>query len=88
MTFPHFAHKMVLIWEELGPKFMDLLEMGRSGVIASLIAASQRLHSHEHEVYNSNFITFFFSYFTLLFLFVILKLLIDILITYLKNLSF
>ncbi|KAB5574072.1 hypothetical protein DKX38_001266 [Salix brachista] len=28
----------------------DLLEMGKSGVIASLIAASQRLHTHEHEV--------------------------------------
>jgi len=63
---------MELIWKELGPKFMNLLEMGRSGVIASLIAASQRLHSHEHEVYNSNF-TSFFSYFNLLFLFVILK---------------
>ncbi|KAJ9691808.1 hypothetical protein PVL29_011094 [Vitis rotundifolia] len=34
------------IWEELGPKFKDLLEMGRSGVIASLLAASQRLDTH------------------------------------------
>ncbi|XP_057980901.1 pumilio homolog 23 [Malania oleifera] len=41
--------QMELIWEELGTKFMDLLEMGRSGVIASLIAASQRLHTHEHK---------------------------------------
>ncbi|XP_028088389.1 pumilio homolog 23 isoform X1 [Camellia sinensis] len=40
---------MELIWEELGPKFTDLLEMGRSGVTASLIAASLRLHSHEHK---------------------------------------
>lgn len=40
---------MELIWEELGPKFTDLLEMGRSGVAASLIAASLRLHSHEHK---------------------------------------
>ncbi|KAJ6415767.1 hypothetical protein OIU84_004544 [Salix udensis] len=42
--------QMECIWEELGPKFRDLLEMGRSGVIASLIATSQRLHIHEHEV--------------------------------------
>ncbi|XP_035539256.1 pumilio homolog 23 isoform X2 [Juglans regia] len=41
--------QMELIWEELGPKFAVLLEMGRSGVIASLIASSQRLHSHEHK---------------------------------------
>uniref|UniRef100_A0A5B7AFA3 Pumilio 23 n=1 Tax=Davidia involucrata TaxID=16924 RepID=A0A5B7AFA3_DAVIN len=40
---------MELIWEELGPKFKDLLGMGKSGVVASLIAASQRLHSHEHK---------------------------------------
>ncbi|KAF9685366.1 hypothetical protein SADUNF_Sadunf03G0047100 [Salix dunnii] len=42
--------QMEFIWEELGPKFRDLLEMGRSGVIASLIATSQRLRTHEHEV--------------------------------------
>lgn len=42
---------MELIWEELGPKFKDLLGMGRAGVVASVIAASQRLHSHEHKVY-------------------------------------
>lgn len=47
---------MDLIWEELGPKFKDLLEMGRSGVIASLIAASQRLHCYEQKVYNSIFL--------------------------------
>ncbi|GAV87319.1 hypothetical protein CFOL_v3_30745 [Cephalotus follicularis] len=41
--------QMELIWKELGPKFKELLEMGRSGVIASLIAASQRLHTHAHE---------------------------------------
>ncbi|KAF8011263.1 hypothetical protein BT93_J1771 [Corymbia citriodora subsp. variegata] len=41
--------QMELIWEELGTKFKDLLEMGRSGVIASLIAASHRLHTHEHK---------------------------------------
>eukprot|EP00258_Populus_trichocarpa_P037681 XP_024453700.1 pumilio homolog 23 isoform X2 [Populus trichocarpa] len=41
--------QMEFIWEKLGPKFRDLLEMGKSGVIASLIATSQRLHTHEHE---------------------------------------
>ncbi|KAA8541572.1 hypothetical protein F0562_022724 [Nyssa sinensis] len=40
---------MEFIWEELGSRFKDLLEMGRSGVVASLIAASHRLHSHEHK---------------------------------------
>ena len=45
---------MEFIWEKLGPKFRDLLEMGKSGVIASLIATSQRLHTHEHEVFYSN----------------------------------
>jgi nucleolar protein 9 len=48
---------MEFIWEELGPKFRDLLEMGKSGVIASLIVASQRLHTREHEVYYSNTIS-------------------------------
>ncbi|VFQ86134.1 unnamed protein product [Cuscuta campestris] len=38
-----------LIWEELGTKFKDLLEMGRSGVVASLIAATQKLHHRETE---------------------------------------
>lgn len=37
------------IYEELGPKMKDLLEMGRSGVVASLIAASQRLHAYEQK---------------------------------------
>lgn len=31
----------------------DLLGMGRSGVVASLIAASQRLQAHEHRVQTS-----------------------------------
>ncbi|VVA95022.1 unnamed protein product [Arabis nemorensis] len=38
-----------LIWEELAPRFKDLLEQGKSGVVASLIAVSQRLQSHEHK---------------------------------------
>ncbi|PKI34486.1 hypothetical protein CRG98_045123 [Punica granatum] len=41
--------QMDIIWEELGTKFGDLLAMGRSGVIASLIAASHRLSTHEHK---------------------------------------
>ncbi|KAH9713891.1 Pumilio [Citrus sinensis] len=41
--------QMALIWEELGGKFRELLEMGRSGVVAALIAASQRLHTHERK---------------------------------------
>ncbi|KAG2722487.1 hypothetical protein I3760_02G130300 [Carya illinoinensis] len=49
--------QMELIWEELGPKFAVLLEMGRSGVIASLIASSQRLHSHEHKEYIQPYVT-------------------------------
>jgi len=43
-----------LIWKELGTKFKDLFGMGKSGVVASLIAASHRLHSHGHKVCNSN----------------------------------
>lgn len=38
-----------LIWGELGTKFKDLLEMGRSGVVASLVAATQKLHHREEE---------------------------------------
>ncbi|XP_022724837.1 pumilio homolog 23-like isoform X5 [Durio zibethinus] len=41
--------QMELIWEELGLNFGDLLGMGRSGVIASLIAACQRLQTHEYK---------------------------------------
>ncbi|XP_056176442.1 pumilio homolog 23 [Syzygium oleosum] len=41
--------QMELIWGELGTKFMDLLEMGRSGVVASLMAASHRLHTHDYK---------------------------------------
>ncbi|KAM3232888.1 hypothetical protein P3L10_018247 [Capsicum annuum] len=40
---------MDLIWEELGTKFHNLFEMGRSGVVASILAATQRLHNHEHQ---------------------------------------
>lgn len=41
---------MELIWEELGPNLEDLFKMGRSGVVASLVAASERLHVNEHKV--------------------------------------
>ncbi|XP_010471257.1 PREDICTED: pumilio homolog 23 [Camelina sativa] len=41
--------QMGLIWEELAPRVKDLLEQGKSGVVASLIAASQRLQCHEHK---------------------------------------
>ncbi|XP_021295000.1 pumilio homolog 23 isoform X1 [Herrania umbratica] len=41
--------QMELMWEELGLKFEDLLGMGKSGVIASLIAACQRLQTHEYK---------------------------------------
>lgn len=37
------------IWEELGTKFKNLLEMGRPGVVASLLGVSQRLQTHEHK---------------------------------------
>lgn len=40
---------MELIWEELGPNLEDLFKMGRSGVIASLVAASERLHVNERK---------------------------------------
>ncbi|KAI9119754.1 hypothetical protein K1719_009143 [Acacia pycnantha] len=41
--------QMEVIWEELGPNIESLFKMGRSGVVAALIAASERLHSHEHK---------------------------------------
>ncbi|CAH8359410.1 unnamed protein product [Eruca vesicaria subsp. sativa] len=41
--------QMGLIWEELAPRFKDLLEQGKSGVVAFLLSASQRLQSHEHK---------------------------------------
>ncbi|KAK4487623.1 hypothetical protein RD792_005725 [Penstemon davidsonii] len=36
-----------LIFAELGTKFKNLLEMGRAGVVAALLAASQRIQIHE-----------------------------------------
>lgn len=48
---------MELVWSEIGTKVRDLLEMGRSGVVASLIATSQRLQTHEQKVYNLVFLS-------------------------------
>ncbi|KAJ0241043.1 Pumilio 23 [Hirschfeldia incana] len=41
--------QMSVIWEELSPRLKDLLEQGKSGVVAFLLATSQRLQSHEHK---------------------------------------
>ncbi|CAK9144687.1 unnamed protein product [Ilex paraguariensis] len=49
ISYARSPDHMELIWEEVGAKFMDLLGMGRSGVVASFIAASQKLHSQEHK---------------------------------------
>ncbi|KAK9132509.1 hypothetical protein Scep_012037 [Stephania cephalantha] len=38
--------QMDLIWVELGGKFKELLEIGRAGVVASILAASQRLQCY------------------------------------------
>ena len=39
-----------MIWEELGSNIEGLFKMGRSGVIAALLAASKKLHSLEEKV--------------------------------------
>ncbi|XP_072991248.1 pumilio homolog 23 [Typha latifolia] len=41
--------QMKLIWEELGPKLKELLEAGKSGVVASILAACQRHQINGHE---------------------------------------
>nr|XP_043623770.1 pumilio homolog 23 [Erigeron canadensis]XP_043623771.1 pumilio homolog 23 [Erigeron canadensis] len=38
-----------LIWKELGTRFKDLFGMGKSGVVASLLAACHKLQTHEHK---------------------------------------
>lgn len=54
-----------LVWEELGPKIKDLLANGKSGVVASLLAACKRLNTHGHEVlmlvYHANTCSLFFQ---------------------------
>ncbi|CAI0473073.1 unnamed protein product [Linum tenue] len=46
ISYTRDEEQVKLIWKELGPKCKDLLEMGCSGVIASFVAASQRLQTH------------------------------------------
>ncbi|XP_043705718.1 pumilio homolog 23 isoform X2 [Telopea speciosissima] len=46
-----------LFWEELGSKFKELLGIGRAGVVASLLAASQKLHTHENKEFIQPFVT-------------------------------
>lgn len=38
------------ICEELGQKLKELIEIGKSGVVASLLAACQRLETNRREV--------------------------------------
>ncbi|KAI3874386.1 hypothetical protein MKX03_025858 [Papaver bracteatum] len=42
----HFG-RSGLIWKELGGKLRELLELGSSGVVASDVAATQKLHTNE-----------------------------------------
>lgn len=46
-----FWLQITLIFGELGPKFRDLLELGRAGVVAALVAASQRHLINQREVF-------------------------------------
>lgn len=43
--------QMNQIWEELGPKMKELLELGKTGVVASILAACQRLETYRLEVF-------------------------------------
>ncbi|CAM0943447.1 unnamed protein product [Alopecurus aequalis] len=43
------AAQMKQIWEELGPKIKELLELGKTGVVASILAACQRLETNRLE---------------------------------------
>lgn len=43
------ADQMKQIWEELGPKIKELLEQGKTGVVASILAACQRLETNRLE---------------------------------------
>ncbi|KAD6794826.1 hypothetical protein E3N88_05722 [Mikania micrantha] len=40
---------VALIWKELGTKFKDVFGMGKFGVVASLLAACHRIHTHEQQ---------------------------------------
>jgi hypothetical protein len=37
---------MKQIWEELGPKLKELLQLGKTGVVASILAACQQLETN------------------------------------------
>ncbi|XP_062205360.1 pumilio homolog 23-like [Phragmites australis] len=43
------SDQMKQIWEELGPKIKELLELGKTGVVASILAACQRLEIYRLE---------------------------------------
>ncbi|KAJ1280283.1 hypothetical protein BS78_04G219600 [Paspalum vaginatum] len=43
------SDQMNQIWEELGPKMKELLELGKTGVVASILAACQRLETYRLE---------------------------------------
>ncbi|KAL6858760.1 hypothetical protein ACP4OV_017762 [Aristida adscensionis] len=43
------SDQMKQIWEELGPNFKELLELGKAGVVASILAACQRLETNRLE---------------------------------------
>ncbi|XP_047043311.1 pumilio homolog 23-like [Lolium rigidum] len=43
------ADQMKQIWEELGPKIKELFELGKTGVVASILAACQRLETNRLE---------------------------------------
>ncbi|CAL4967024.1 unnamed protein product [Urochloa decumbens] len=43
------SDQMNQIWEELGPKIKELLELGKTGVVASILAACQRLEIYRLE---------------------------------------
>lgn len=43
------SDQMSQIWEELGSKIKELLELGKTGVVASILAACQRLETYRLE---------------------------------------
>lgn len=43
------SDQMNQIWEELGPNMKELLELGKTGVVASILAACQRLETYRLE---------------------------------------
>lgn len=39
------------MWDEIGPNIRELLDSQKAGVVASLLAACQRLQTHAQEVF-------------------------------------